>query len=119
MRPDQWEIGATLDLQAHLVSKVFLEQQEKKEPRWSPFDFMSPISLLATINRDANGFPWDWGFFYRIFVPTAQAFPGLMALYFDFQGDPGPAGPSGKDGPPGPRGFTGERGLPGPVVSVQ
>lgn len=58
------------------------------------------------------------GFFCRIFFPTAQAFPGLTALYFDFQGDPGPAGPSGKDGPPGPRGFTGERGLPGPVVSV-
>lgn len=57
-------------------------------------------------------------FFERIFFPSAQAFPGLTALYFDFQGDPGPAGPSGKDGPPGPRGFTGERGLPGPVVSV-
>uniref|UniRef100_A0A674N822 Collagen type V alpha 1 chain n=1 Tax=Takifugu rubripes TaxID=31033 RepID=A0A674N822_TAKRU len=53
-----------------------------------------------------------------IFFPTAQAFPGLTPLCFDFQGDPGPAGPSGKDGPPGPRGFTGERGLPGPVVSV-
>lgn len=33
VRLDQWEIGATLDPQVHLVSKVFLEQQEKKEPR--------------------------------------------------------------------------------------
>lgn len=41
-----------------------------------------------------------------------------MALCFNLQGDPGPAGPAGKDGPPGPRGFPGERGLPGPVVSI-
>lgn len=41
----------------------------------------------------------------------------LMRLWH-FQGDPGPAGPTGKDGPPGLRGFTGERGLPGPVVST-
>lgn len=41
----------------------------------------------------------------------------LVSLFFYLQGDPGPAGPAGKDGPPGPRGFPGERGLPGPVVS--
>lgn len=46
------------------------------------------------------------------------ALAGLITLCFDFQGDPGPAGPAGKDGPPGPRGFSGERGLPGPVVSI-
>lgn len=58
--------------------------------------------------------------FYRIYsnYPIRQVFPGLTAPRFDFQGDPGPAGPSGKDGPPGPRGFSGERGLPGPVVSI-
>ena len=46
------------------------------------------------------------------------AFTGLITLCFPLQGDPGPAGPAGKDGPPGPRGFPGERGLPGPMVSI-
>lgn len=33
VRLDQWEIEATLDPQAHLVSKVYPELQERKEPR--------------------------------------------------------------------------------------
>lgn len=33
VRLDRWEIGATLDPQAHLVSRVYLELREKKEPR--------------------------------------------------------------------------------------
>lgn len=33
VRLDQWEIGATLDPQAHLVSRVYPELQGKKEPR--------------------------------------------------------------------------------------
>lgn len=33
VRLDQWEIEAILDLQAHLVSRVYLELQGKKEPR--------------------------------------------------------------------------------------
>lgn len=33
---DQWVIGATLDPQAHLVSRVYLELQERKEPRVIP-----------------------------------------------------------------------------------
>uniref|UniRef100_A0A674MN55 Collagen type V alpha 1 chain n=1 Tax=Takifugu rubripes TaxID=31033 RepID=A0A674MN55_TAKRU len=65
--------------------------------------------FLSETHRDSKA---------RLAHPGLQAFPGLTPLCFDFQGDPGPAGPSGKDGPPGPRGFTGERGLPGPVVSV-
>ena len=33
MRLDQWEIEATLDPQAHLVSKVYPVLQGRKEPR--------------------------------------------------------------------------------------
>lgn len=36
VRLDQWEIGVILDPQAHLVSRVYLELQGKKEPRVTP-----------------------------------------------------------------------------------
>lgn len=42
-RLDQWVIGATLDPQAHLVSKVYLELQGKKEPRVTP----APLAHLV------------------------------------------------------------------------
>lgn len=89
----------------------------------------SPISIIDTCNNTANGFQSHQEFFLIFFIGGFNyahlitqdhntAFTRLITFYFDFQGDPGPAGPAGKDGPPGPRGFPGERGLPGPVVSI-
>lgn len=40
-----------------------------------------------------------------------------LSVFFDLQGDPGPAGLPGKSGPAGRRGFRGERGLPGTLVT--
>lgn len=46
VRLDQWEIAATLDPQAHPVSRVYLELQGKKEPRVIPVPLAQLVRMV-------------------------------------------------------------------------
>lgn len=46
VRLDQWETGATLDPQAHLVNRVYLELQEKKELRVTPVLLAQQVRMV-------------------------------------------------------------------------
>lgn len=64
VKPDQWEIGATLDLQVHLVSRVYLELQEKKEPRAIPVLLAQPVRMVLLdqeVSPEREVCPALWG----------------------------------------------------------
>lgn len=63
-RLDQWEIAATLDPQAHLVSRVYLELQEKKEPRVTPVlpaQQVKMVLLGQEVSPEREVCPARWG----------------------------------------------------------
>lgn len=53
MRLDQWEIGVILDPQVHLVSRVYLELQGKKEPRVTLVPLAQQVRMVLQGQEDS------------------------------------------------------------------